>query len=81
VVTGGAVRGVYTGPLPAFAAELCRRQITIHEILTEATMTGDRRLAAQAMLLDPYVRGVAQARKLVDAYLKTYAEQLPQFQD
>lgn len=33
----------------------------------------------QAMALDPYVRSITQARKIVDAYLKEYAEVLPQF--
>ena len=79
VAVGGEVRGVHVGPLPLFAMELCRRQITIHELLVEATVTGDRQLVVQSMALDPYVRSMRQARDIADAFLKSYREELPQF--
>lgn len=80
VAVGGEVRGVHVGPLPTFAMELCRRQITIHELLTEATVTGDRQKVVQSMALDPYVRSMKQARQITDAFLKYYREELPQLQ-
>ena len=79
VAAGGEVRGVHVGPLPTFAMELCRRQITIHELLTEATVTGDREKVVQSMALDPYVRSMKQARNITDAFLRYYREELPQF--
>ncbi len=79
LVVGGEVRGVHVGKLPAIGAELCRRQITIHELVAEATLTGDRQQALQAMALDPYVHTLSQARGILDAYLKYYREDLPQF--
>lgn len=79
LVVGGEVRSVHVGKLPAIGAELCRRQITIHELVVEATLAGDRQLALQAMALDPYVRTLAQARDILDAYLECYREELPQF--
>ena len=79
VVTGGEVRGVHVGPLPTFAMELCRRQITIHELLVEATVEGDRRKVVQSMALDPYVRSIRQAERITDAFLKHYKDDLPQF--
>jgi alpha-galactosidase len=79
IAVGGEVRGVHVGPLPAFGAELCRRQIAIHELLTAATVTADRQKVVQSMALDPYVRTIEQARKITDAFLKTYRKELPQF--
>ncbi len=79
VAIGGEVRGVHVGPLPRAAAELCRRQITIHELVVEATVHGDRQLALQAMCLDPYVRSLRQARQILDEFLTVYRDYLPQF--
>jgi len=79
VAVGGAVRGVHVGPLPAFAAEICRRQIAIHEMIAEATVHGDRQGVVQAMALDPYVRDIRQAEKITDAFLRYYKAELPQF--
>ena len=79
VVAGGGVRGIDVGPLPPFCAELCRRQTTIHELVARATVTGDRQLALQAMALDPYVRSLTQAQRILDAFLREYRAQLPQF--
>jgi alpha-galactosidase len=79
VTVGREVRGIHVGPLPTFAAELCRRQITIHELLVEATVEGDRRKIVQSMALDPYVRSLRQARDITDAFLEYYREELPQF--
>ncbi|MEX2607921.1 MAG: hypothetical protein WD708_11295 [Kiritimatiellia bacterium] len=79
VVANGEVRSVHVGPLPTFAMELCRRQITIHELLVEACVEGDRTKLVQSMALDPYVRSLEQARNITDAFLKHYKEDLPQF--
>lgn len=79
VVVNGEVRSVHVGPLPTFAMELCRRQVTIHELLVEACVEGDRTKVMQSMALDPKVRSIAQAQKITDAFLKHYREDLPQF--
>jgi alpha-galactosidase len=79
VAVGGQVRGIHVGALPAFGAELCRRQITVHELLVEATAEGSRRKLYQSMALDPYVRSIRQARDIADAFLEEYREDLPQF--
>ncbi len=79
IVVGGEARSVHVGPLPAFGAELCRRQIAIHELLVEATVEGNRTKVMQSMALDPYVRSIRQARDLTEAFLKEYREELPQF--
>lgn len=79
VAVGGEVRGVHVGPLPRACAELCRRQITIHELVVNATVSGDRQLAFQAMCLDPYIRNLDQGRAVLDDLLEVYRDWLPQF--
>lgn len=79
VAVGGQVRGIHVGTLPIAAAELCRRQITLHEMVVQATVHGDRSLALQAMCLDPYIHGLKQARCILDDYLEAYRQYLPQF--
>jgi alpha-galactosidase len=80
LAVGGQVRAVHVGKLPPACAELCRRQVALHEMVVEATMNGDRRLALQAMCLQPQIRSLSQARTVLDAFLQEYAEDLPQFQ-
>ena len=79
IIVGGEARGVHVGALPTFAMELCRRQVTIHELLTQATVEGDRGKVVQAMALDPWVRHIKEARDVTDAFLDAYREDLPQF--
>jgi len=79
VVSNGEVRGLSLGKLPEVCAELCRRQITIHNLIVEATVKGDRKLALQAMCLDPYIKSITQAKKILNEYFKFYREFLPQF--
>ncbi len=81
LVTGGRVRGIEVGELPLFAAELCRRQITIHELVAQAAISGDRRLFLEALCLDPSVHSLDTARHVMDDYLEEYREYLPQFFD
>jgi alpha-galactosidase len=73
------VRGVAVGELPFFAAELCRRQIAIHELIARAAEEGDRRLFLEALCLDPFVRGLSTARNLMEDYLREYRDYLPRF--
>lgn len=79
VVTGGQVRSVHVGSLPPGPLEICRRQIAIHEMVAQATVEGDERLAVQALCLDPYVRSIIQAKKIWEDLRKEYALYLPSF--
>ena len=81
VVAGGRPRGIDVGELPFFPAELCRRQIAIHELVAQAAVTGDRRLVLEALCLDPFVRGLSNARGIMNDYLAEYKDYLPQFHD
>lgn len=79
VVVGGEVRPVCLGALPPFAAELCRRQIAVHEATVEAGLTGDRRRLLEALCLTPFVRDLATMKRMMEAYLKVNRPFIPQF--
>lgn len=79
VVVGGEVRGIHVGELPIVPMELCRRQITLHEMISKAVHEGDEKLVIQALCLDPYVRSITQARNIWKDYKKEYISYLPTF--
>lgn len=76
VVDGEGVHGVKLGSLPkGFAGLLCN-QIAIHELTSEAAITGSRDIALQALLVDPLVDSVRGAEGMLDAILKLQAPYL-----
>lgn len=79
VVVGGEARGIHVGELPIAAMELCRRQITLHEMIAKACATGDAGLVVQSLCVDPYVRSITQARNIWKDYYEQYRDYLPQF--
>lgn len=79
VVTGGDIRSIHVGALPMGPAEICRRQIALHEMVVKATVDGNASLAVQALCLDPYVRSITQARAIWSDYYKEYKKYLPTF--
>ncbi len=79
LVSGAGVQGVCVGALPEPIAELCRREITVARLCVDAAVNGDRRAALQCLLLDPVITDFEVAQKVLDDYLTTYREYLPQF--
>jgi len=79
VVVGGEVRSVHVGSLPPGPLEVCRRQIALHEMVAQAAVEGDDRLAVQALCLDPYVHSITQAKKIWEDFRQEYASYLPSF--
>ncbi|MBU4366782.1 MAG: hypothetical protein L6437_00655 [Kiritimatiellae bacterium] len=71
---GGQVRSIHVGELPLGPMEICRRQITLHEMIAKATHDGDDSLAVQTLCLDPYVRSLSQARNIWAAFRKEYKD-------
>jgi alpha-galactosidase/6-phospho-beta-glucosidase family protein len=49
------------------------------ELIVQAAIEGDRKLALQAMVNDPLVHDLKTARALLDDLLEAHAEFLPQF--
>ena len=77
VIVGGKARGINVGELPVFAAELCRRQIVIHELVAQSAIQGDRQCFLQALCLDAHTTSLNQARAIMNDYLNEYQEYLP----
>ena len=79
LVNGMGVQGVGVGPLPPGIAELCRREITVTQLSVDAAVQGDRQAALQCLLLSPGISDMDVAQQVLDDYLTTYREFLPQF--
>jgi alpha-galactosidase len=79
VISGFGIRGLNFPPLPEGIAELCRRELALSSLVVDAVVKGDRELALQGLLLDPMMNDVDRARAILDDFLTTFAEYLPQF--
>ncbi|MCX7682679.1 MAG: hypothetical protein N2508_12080 [Anaerolineae bacterium] len=78
-VSGAGVRGVCAGELPEGVAELCRREMAAVRLCVDAAVHGDRQAALQCLLLSPCITDMDVARQILDDYLESYREYLPQF--
>ena len=78
-VSGLGIQGLGFPPLPEGIAELCRRELALSSLTVDAVVKGDRQLALQALLLDPTMNDIDRARAILDEFLLTFAEYLPQF--
>lgn len=79
LVVAGDVRSIHVGDLPLGAMEICRRQVTLHEMIAQAAHDGDDNLAIQALCLDPYVNSITQAKNIWADFRKEYKEYLTTF--
>ena len=79
IADAGGLHPIHVGPLPEAPAAYIRTQTSIQRILTEAYRTRSRKLLLQALLLDPFVDSVREARKLLDEMLALQAAFLPEF--
>jgi len=73
------IRGLAIGDLPRVPAALCQRQLDITEMAVRSILDGDRKLALQALALDPMIDDLDVARRLLDEGLAVNARYLPQF--
>lgn len=78
-VNGAGIHPVHVGPLPDPIAELCRRELTVAQLCVDAAVEGSREKALQCLLLDPVITDAETAESILDDYLQTYKEHLPQF--
>ena len=83
LVDGSGIHPCYVGELPGQLAGLNRTNINVQQLTVEAALTGDRRRATQAVLLDPLASAVLttdQVERMVDQMFEQQARELPQFQ-
>ncbi|MGB7873621.1 MAG: hypothetical protein WBL25_04500 [Anaerolineales bacterium] len=73
------VNPVHVGALPEPIAELLRREITVGQLCVDAVIEGNREKALQCLVLDPMITDIDIAKKILDDYLRTYKQYLPQF--
>jgi len=79
VVSASGAHGIAVGKLPNGILNTLYPHVIKNELAVEAALTGDRQLALQAMLTDPLVRNIENAKKMLDELLKANAKYLPQF--
>jgi alpha-galactosidase len=79
VVDGGGIHPVHVGAFPEPIAELLRRETTVAQLCVDAAIEGDRQKALQCLLLDPVINDFELAKQVLDDYLTSYKEYLPQF--
>lgn len=78
-VNGAGIHPVHVGPLPESIAELCRRELMVACLGIDAAVEGNYQKALQCLLLDPIIADMDIAKNILDDYLKTYKDHLPQF--
>jgi len=79
VVDGDGIHPVHVGAFPEPVAEILRREVTVAQLSVDATVEGSRVKALQCLLLDPVVNDFELAKQILDDYLTSYKEYLPQF--
>jgi alpha-galactosidase len=79
MVSTWGVKGLHVGDLPEGPAALIRTQLGVQELVVTAAVTGDRRVALQALLADPVVPSARAAEATLDALLRLQADYLPRF--
>jgi len=78
-VDGAGIHPIHVGPLPESIAELCRRELAVAQLCVDSAIEGSYEKALQCLLLDPVITDMETAKQILDDYLKTYKEHLPQF--
>jgi len=78
-VDGAGIHPVHMGALPEPIAELCRRELMVAQLCVDSAVEGSREKALQCLLLDPMITDIAMAKSILDDYLITFKEHLPQY--
>jgi alpha-galactosidase len=79
MMDAAGIHPVHMGALPEPVSELCRRETSVARLCVDAAVEGSRQKALQCLLLDPVITDIGVAKQILDDYLTTYQEYLPQF--
>ena len=79
IVNGGGIQPVHMGAMPEPIAALLRRETTAAQLCVDSAVEGSREKALQCLLLDPVITDIDTARKILDDYLTSFKEYLPQY--
>jgi len=72
-------QGFAVGPLPRGIAGHLKKLVEMQELVVESALTGDRKMALEALLMDPLVKEYSSAKRMLDQMLRATREFLPQF--
>ena len=79
LANANGVHPVSVGELPPGILGLTLKHITNQEMIVEAALTGNKKLALQALVNDPLAKNCKDAAKMLDELLQANADYLPQF--
>jgi alpha-galactosidase len=79
LISGWGARGFPIGAMPEAVAELLRQELARVRLSVDAAAKGDRQAALQCLLLDPVISDIETAKAVLDDYLTSYRQYLPQF--
>jgi alpha-galactosidase len=83
LVNGQGIHPIRVGAMPEAIAAFLRLHISVQQLTVEAALKGDRKLALQALELEPFVAAtltIEETPKLLDELMAANATYLPQFQ-
>jgi alpha-galactosidase len=80
IADGRGVTPMAVGALPEGVRSVLARHVSNQELIVEAAVEGDAQQALQAFVSDPLVRGIEEAKTMLDELLAAHARYLPQFQ-
>jgi len=73
------IRGIFVGELPKGVAATVHSRILQQELTVDAAISGDRKVALQALLADPVINSIEVAEQILNDILKVHSKYLPQF--
>jgi alpha-galactosidase len=79
LVDGGGIQPMQAGALPAGVLRTLNGWVSQQELVVDAAVNGDRQAALQAMLADPQITSVDQAKAILDEFLAVHADLYPTF--
>jgi len=79
VVDGDGIHPVHVGAFPESIAEIIRREVNVAQLCVDSVVEGSREKALQCLLLDPVVNDFELATQILNDFLTSYKEYLPQF--
>ena len=79
IVNGAGIQPVHMGAMPTPIAALLQRETTAAQLCVDSAVEGSREKALQCLLLDPVITDIGTARKILDDYLTSFKEYLPQY--
>ena len=79
IASADGLRGLHMGALPDACVAPLLTQVHVQSLAVDAAVKGSRKLALQALLVDPVIQSWEAAEKMLDELLKVHAKYLPQF--